>query len=313
MLVIARSELVQIFRNRLVLVTGLIIPVAVGALLRLPARGLLRSRRHRLHRGDRDVHRDGLRALHHGRDHPGLAPAEPLPQAAALHRRERPRHPRRAGRCRWSSSRCSRWSRCWRCSARSRPGPARLPLLAVVLLATTAMMVGLALATAGLTNSPEHAQVTTLPVSLLVIAVASWVGITGTEDLVRAQAGCCPEARPPNWSSTPGTAASRSATRCACCPDTGWVVVATALARPAVPLGAEPMSLPVARRSSRFGDTITRVLDGRYQVGEVIGRAARPTSTAAVTSARGAPSPSRCSARTWSAILSSATASSARR
>lgn len=45
------------------------------------------------------------------------------------------------------------------------------------------MMVALALATAGLTNSPEHAQVTTLPVSLLVIAVASWVGIAGTEDL----------------------------------------------------------------------------------------------------------------------------------
>lgn len=61
--------------------------------------------------------------------------------------------------------------------------PAQVALLAVAILSTTAMMVALAMATAGLTNSPEHAQVTTLPVSLSVIAVASWVGITGTEDL----------------------------------------------------------------------------------------------------------------------------------
>ncbi|GHH38762.1 ABC transporter permease [Lentzea cavernae] len=58
------------------------------------------------------------------------------------------------------------------------------PLLAVLaVLATVAMMLGLALATAGVTNSPEHAQVTTLPVSLGVIGVASWIGITGTEQL----------------------------------------------------------------------------------------------------------------------------------
>lgn len=61
--------------------------------------------------------------------------------------------------------------------------PARIPILAVAIAATTAMMVALALATAGLTSSPEHAQVTTLPVSLSVLAVAGWVGITGTEDL----------------------------------------------------------------------------------------------------------------------------------
>ncbi|MGO4754199.1 ABC transporter permease, partial [Streptomyces sp. 2MCAF27] len=61
--------------------------------------------------------------------------------------------------------------------------PSQIPLLATAVLATVAMMVGLALATAGLTNSPEHAQVTTLPVSLSVIAVASWVGMTGTENL----------------------------------------------------------------------------------------------------------------------------------
>lgn len=61
--------------------------------------------------------------------------------------------------------------------------PDQIPLLAVAVIATTAMMVALALATAGVTNSPDHAQVTTLPVSLVVIAVASWVGISGTEDL----------------------------------------------------------------------------------------------------------------------------------
>lgn len=61
--------------------------------------------------------------------------------------------------------------------------PDNLPLLAAGVVATLAMMLGLGLATAGLTNSPEHAQVTTLPVSLGMIAVASWVGISGTEEL----------------------------------------------------------------------------------------------------------------------------------
>ncbi|MDT0322854.1 ABC transporter permease [Streptomyces millisiae] len=61
--------------------------------------------------------------------------------------------------------------------------PANVPLLVAAVLAIVAMMLGLGLATAGLTNSPEHAQVTTLPVSLGVIAVASWVGISGTAEL----------------------------------------------------------------------------------------------------------------------------------
>lgn len=61
--------------------------------------------------------------------------------------------------------------------------PDNIGLLAAGVLATVTMMLGLGLATAGLTNSPEHAQVTTLPVSIGVIAVAGWVGVTGTNDL----------------------------------------------------------------------------------------------------------------------------------
>lgn len=62
-------------------------------------------------------------------------------------------------------------------------GPDNAGLLVVAVLVTVAMMIGLGLATAGVTNSPEHAQVTILPVTLGVIAVTTWVGLTGTEDL----------------------------------------------------------------------------------------------------------------------------------
>ncbi|MEU4690564.1 ABC transporter permease [Actinoplanes sp. NPDC023714] len=62
-------------------------------------------------------------------------------------------------------------------------GPADVVLLIAAILAAFLMMLALAMATAGLTGSPEQAQVTTLPVSLGTIGVATWVGITGTEDL----------------------------------------------------------------------------------------------------------------------------------
>ncbi|WP_229068548.1 ABC transporter permease [Actinoplanes sp. DH11] len=61
--------------------------------------------------------------------------------------------------------------------------PADLALLVVGILSAFVMMLALAMATAGLTGSPEQAQVTTLPLSLTTIGVATWVGITGTEDL----------------------------------------------------------------------------------------------------------------------------------
>lgn len=61
--------------------------------------------------------------------------------------------------------------------------PVHVALLVVGVAASFIMMLALGIATAGVTNSPEHAQVTALPLSVGVIAVASWVGITGTESL----------------------------------------------------------------------------------------------------------------------------------
>ncbi|MFD4787184.1 ABC transporter permease [Streptomyces sp. NPDC058459] len=63
--------------------------------------------------------------------------------------------------------------------------PASVPLLVAAIVSTVTMMLALGLATAGFTNSPEHAQVTTLPVSLGAIGVSTWVGITGTEEFTQ--------------------------------------------------------------------------------------------------------------------------------
>jgi ABC-2 type transport system permease protein len=182
MFVIARSELIQIFRNRLVLVTGLIVPVAISAffvyrheifedvaglgyiaaivMFTVMAFGLyttavttLASRRQNLFlkrlRSTAAGEVDILTGL--------LLPVTviALVQVVGI----------------------------LIVLGVVATEPSQIPLLAAAVLATLAMMVGLALATAGLTNSPEHAQVTTLPVSLSVIAVASWVGMTGTENL----------------------------------------------------------------------------------------------------------------------------------
>jgi ABC-2 type transport system permease protein len=109
-------------------------------------------------------------------------------------------------------------------------GPANPLLMILAVLATTAMMVGLGLATAGLTNSPEHAQVTTLPVSLGVIAVASWVGISGTEQLTMLKrvlpGGAATELAVNAWNG--GVALSESLVLLG--PTVGWVIVAVALA-----------------------------------------------------------------------------------
>ncbi|MFJ4104256.1 ABC transporter permease [Amycolatopsis japonica] len=108
--------------------------------------------------------------------------------------------------------------------------PANVGLLAVAVLASVAMMIGLGLATAGLTNSPEHAQVTTLPVSLGVIAVASWVGISGTDELALLKrllpGGSATELAVNAWNG--GVALTDSLLLLA--PTLAWVVVAVVLA-----------------------------------------------------------------------------------
>lgn len=54
-------------------------------------------------------------------------------------------------------------------------------LIVIVVLLVDLMFAGFALATAGVTNSPEHAQVTTLPLFFLTVGVPFWVALTGTE------------------------------------------------------------------------------------------------------------------------------------
>ncbi|MET1076078.1 MAG: ABC transporter permease, partial [Umezawaea sp.] len=108
--------------------------------------------------------------------------------------------------------------------------PDSIGLLVLAVLATVAMMIGLGLATAGLTNSPEHAQVTTLPVTLGVIAVASWVGIAGTEDLTLLKrllpGGAATELVVDAWNG--GVAVTDSLLLLA--PTAAWVVIAVVLA-----------------------------------------------------------------------------------
>ncbi|MFD7499622.1 ABC transporter permease [Streptomyces sp. NPDC059850] len=108
--------------------------------------------------------------------------------------------------------------------------PAQVLLLVAAVLSIVIMMLGLGLATAGLTNSPEHAQVTTLPVSLGTIAVASWVGISGSEDLTVLKrllpGGSATELVVNAWDG--GTAVSDSLVLLV--PTLSWVLVAVGLA-----------------------------------------------------------------------------------
>lgn len=230
MLAIARSELTQIFRNRLVLVTSLIVPIAIGAffvyrhevfaqqaslgyiaaivMFTVGAFGLytstvttLASRRQNLFLKRLRSTAESDRGILAGLVLPATAIA--LVQLAGI----LVAFAVVAGR------------------------PDNVPLLVVAVIATVAMMIGLALATAGVTNSPEHAQVTTLPVSLGVIAVASWVGITGTEELARVKrilpGGAATELVLNAWNG--GVALSDSLLLLA--PTFAWVVIAVTFAR----------------------------------------------------------------------------------
>ncbi|MFI5586412.1 ABC transporter permease [Amycolatopsis sp. NPDC051758] len=108
--------------------------------------------------------------------------------------------------------------------------PADPLLLVAAVVSTVVMMLALGLATAGLTNSPEHAQVTTLPVSVGVVAVAGWVGATGTEDLTLLKrllpGGSATELVLNAWNG--GVALTDSLILLA--PTLAWVIVAIALA-----------------------------------------------------------------------------------
>ena len=108
--------------------------------------------------------------------------------------------------------------------------PADVLLLVVAITATLIMMLALGMATAGVTNSPEHAQVTTLPVSLGIVAVTSWVGITGTENLTLVKrllpGGSATELIVSAWNG--GTTLTDSLLLLV--PTVSWVVLAIALA-----------------------------------------------------------------------------------
>lgn len=108
--------------------------------------------------------------------------------------------------------------------------PADVPLLLAAVAAAFVMLAALALATAGVTRSPEHAQVTTLPISLGAIGVASWIGIAGTESLTWLKrllpGGSATELVIEAWNG--GLPVADSLLLLA--PTVGWVVVAAVLA-----------------------------------------------------------------------------------
>ena len=108
--------------------------------------------------------------------------------------------------------------------------PADVALLAVSVALAFVMMLALGLATAGLTRSPEHAQVTTLPLSLGIVAVATWVGITGTEHLTLLKrllpGGSAAELVVDSWNG----GVPRTESLLLLAPTLAWVVVAIALA-----------------------------------------------------------------------------------
>ncbi|WP_016700493.1 ABC transporter permease [Actinoalloteichus spitiensis] len=108
--------------------------------------------------------------------------------------------------------------------------PGNALLLVVAVVTTVVMMLCLGLATAGVTNSPEHAQVTTLPVLIGTMAVSGWVGFTGTEELTLVKrvlpGGAASELVVAAWDG--GVAVAESLVLLA--PTVGWVVVSVALA-----------------------------------------------------------------------------------
>lgn len=226
---IAQSELIQLFRNRAVLVTGLIMPVAasvffiyyrdaferigslgyIGAVIvfTIAAFGLYSTSVTTLAARRQNLFLKRLRSTAAG--DPSILAGLVLPvsvisllQAAVI----------------------------LGVFAVLSDGPVDITLLVVAIASTFVMMTVLAVATAGVTNSPEHAQVTTLPLSLGTVAVASWVGITGTESLALLKrllpGGSATELIVDAWNG--GVPFTESLLLLA--PTLGWVAVAIAFA-----------------------------------------------------------------------------------
>lgn len=229
MLPIARSELVQIFRNRSVLVTSFVIPVAVGAffiyqhdtfaaigslgyiaaivMLTVSVFGLYSTTVTTLVDRRQNLFLKRLRST--AASDAGILTGLVLPATAIA---------------------LVQVGLILAVLGVVTGAPESVGLLAVAVVATVALMIALGLATAGITRTPEHAQITALPVSLGVIAVASWVGIAGTESLTLLKrllpGGAATELVVQAWEG--GTPLGDSLLLLA--PTAAWIVVAVALA-----------------------------------------------------------------------------------
>jgi ABC-2 type transport system permease protein len=108
--------------------------------------------------------------------------------------------------------------------------PAQVATLTIAIAAVFVMMLAFGVATAGFTRSPEHAQVTTLPLALGTPILASWVGISGTENLAIVKrllpGGAATELIVDAWNS--GVPIDDALPLLA--PTFAWIVVASALA-----------------------------------------------------------------------------------
>ncbi|MDX6740652.1 ABC transporter permease [Actinocorallia sp. A-T 12471] len=229
MLTIARSEFAQILRNRLVLITGFLLPTASAAFLirqrelfadvgglgyiatvlvfTVGALGLYSSAVTTLASRRQTLFLKRLRST--AASDAGILTGLLLPIAAVA---------------------LIQISALLAVLAVVATVPASFPLLVIAVLGVLSMMLGLGLATAGLTNSPEHAQITTLPVVLGTIAVSIWVGITGTDDLTAVKlllpGGAAADLAARAWNG--GTALPDALLLLA--PTLGWIAVAVTLA-----------------------------------------------------------------------------------
>ncbi|MBB4935450.1 ABC-2 type transport system permease protein [Lipingzhangella halophila] len=184
MFAIARSELLQIFRNRLVLVTMLIVPVASSAfyiylhrafpklgevlgvgpiaamlVFLVVAMGLYATTVTTLASRRQNLFLKHLRSTAAGDT--GILTGLLLPVTAVT---------------------LIQTAVVLAVLAAIGGAPADPLLLAATVLTAVVMMLGFALATAGLTTSPDHAQVTTLPLMVGTMVVAGWVAFSDTEE-----------------------------------------------------------------------------------------------------------------------------------